>query len=367
MKQHYAVVIVGGGQSGLVSGYQLKRAGITDFVILDANAEIGGSWQQYYDSLRLFSPARYGQLPGLRFPGDPNRYPTKSEVIAYLREYARVHELPVKSGTRVSKISQTQEGLFCLDTSAGILTAQSVISASGSFNTPYTPTIEGAETFTGKTLHAYDYRNPQPFSGQHVIVVGARDSAMQIAYDLMPHARVTMALRHPLKFMPKYVLGKSIFWWLHDTGYDQLPLGLFTHLKGSESIVGKQPYQDALKAGKIATKPMFTRITASGVVWQDGSEEPADTLLYATGYKPGLTYLASLLGALDAEGHACQHDGVSTTIKGLYYVGLFGQRSHASATLRGVGKDAERVTQRIAHYLAASAPQLPQVAQQITN
>ena len=174
---------------------------------------------------------------------------------------------------------------------------------------------------------------------------------MQIAYDLAPHARVSMAVRHPLKFFPKYVLGKSLFWWLHDTGYDELPLGLFNRLEASKRIIGKEPYQSAIAAGNPAVKPMFTTYTEDGVVWGDGTPEAVDTVIYATGFNPGLTYLRSL-DALDDEGYACHHNGVSETVDGLFYVGLFGQRSHASATLRGVGRDAKAIARKVAAFVA---------------
>lgn len=358
VNDHYRIVVIGGGQAGLVTGYYLKLAGL-DFVILDANDNIGGSWQHYYESLHLFSPAKYGELPGLKFPGDPKHYPSKYEVIEYLRRYAKTHELPIESGVRVARVEKN-DGIFLLHTQTGtVYKADAVISATGPFNTPYMPNLPKAEQFSGTRLHSFNYRRPEPYAGQHVVVIGARDSAMQIAYDLIGHARVSMAARHELKFTPKYVLGKSIFWWLHDTGYDQLPLGLFKQLEGSPKIIGREPYQTALKNGNPTVRPMFTEFTAEGVVWGDGEREAVDTVIYATGYRPGLDYLAPL-GALDDNGFPCHRAGVSETVEGLYYVGLFGQRSHASATLRGVGKDAAYIVEAVADYLKSWPAAIPQ-------
>lgn len=345
----FDVIIIGGGQSGLVTGYFLKQHAV-DFAILDANEAIGGSWQHYYESLKLFSPAKWAELPGLPFPGDSSHYPTRYEVIEYLREYARVHELPVRSGVRVQEV--TREGdVFALHTADGkVYHARAVISATGPFNTPYTPHINGMERFGGAMLHAYDYHRPEPYTGQHVVVVGSRDSAMQIAYELASVARVSMAVRHKLKFMPRRFLGINTFWWLHETGYDEIPLGLFTDLHGTDKIMGKEPYQAALAAGNPKPKPMFTEMTETGVVWGDGTVENADTVLFATGYKQGVDYLAPL-GALDADGNACHRGGVSDRVAGLFYVGLFGQRSPASATLRGVDRDARIIARKTAQYL----------------
>lgn len=345
----YDTIVIGAGQSGLVSGYFLKQQQLS-FTILEKNVASGGAWQHYYESLKLYSPAKYATLPGLSFPGDPKRYPTRNEVINYLQQYAAVHELPIEYGITVQTVEKTPIGFRVITTAGETYEARTLISASGPFNTPYVPNIPGREGFGGNTLHAYDYRNPAPYRGQHVVVVGSRDSAMQIAYDLASVAQVSMAVRHDLRFMPKYVLGKSLFFWLHDTGYDRLPIGLFKKLAGSDKIIGYEPYRSALEAGNPAPKPMFTRFTETGVVWGDGAHEDVDTVIFATGYKQGLGYLADL-GALDEDGRACHHDGVSQHVPGLYYVGLFGQRSHASATLRGVGGDARRTVERVARYL----------------
>jgi putative flavoprotein involved in K+ transport len=219
------------------------------------------------------------------------------------------------------------------------------------------PKLKGMEQFNGEQVHSYHYKKPQPYTGKHVVVIGSRDSAMQIAHELADVARVSMAVRHELKFLPKYVLGISVFWWLHETGYDELPLGLFTAIDGSDKIMGKEQYQAAFDAGNPTTKPMFSHFTENGVVWGDGTYEDVDAVIYATGYKPGLGYLQAL-GALDENGKPCHRGGVSDRVDGLYYVGLFGQRSHASATLRGVDKDAKFIVNRMMDYLKHTAPQL---------
>lgn len=350
MKHIFDTIVIGGGQSGLVTGYFLNQVFLS-YTILDANEQIGGSWQHYYESLKLFSPAKWAELPGLPFPGSPDHYPTRYEVIDYLQTYAHAHRLPVQSGVRVARVEK-DNGLFIVQTEDGReLRSRAVVSATGPFNTPRVPHIDGAEAFEGKTLHSFDYHRPEPYAGQHVVVVGSRDSAMQIAYELSKFARVSMAVRHDLKFMPKYIAGVSTFWWLHETGYDGLPLGLLTELDGTDRIMGKQPYQAALAAGNPTTKPMFTHYTPGGVVWGDGEPEDVDAVIYATGYHQGANYLAPL-DVLDEKGNVCHRGGVSERVPGLYFVGLFGQRSHASATLRGVGRDARFIVRELHDYLS---------------
>jgi putative flavoprotein involved in K+ transport len=125
-------LVIGAGQAGLAAGYQLQRAG-RSFTILDAGAQPGGSWPQYYGSLRLFSPARFSSLPGLRFPGDPERYPARDEVITYLRDYATHFQLPIVGGTRVARITREQE-LFAVQADTGqVFQARSLIAAPARF------------------------------------------------------------------------------------------------------------------------------------------------------------------------------------------------------------------------------------------
>ena len=342
-------IVIGAGQSGLAAGYALKQMGLS-FTLLDRHDQLGGSWQDYFKSLTLFSPARYAALPGMAFPGDPAHYPHRDEVIAYLRRYATGFDLPVVLGTSVERIERSSEG-FCLSTNQGSYTAKSLIAASGPFNTPYMPTITGREIFQGQVLHAYDYKEAAPYVGQHVVVIGARESAIQIAVELSHVARVTLATRRPLQFVPQRILGLDIHFFLHATRFDTLPVGLWTTLEGSKRIVEVGRYRDALKTGNPRRRAMFERFTERGVMWNSGEQESVDTIIFATGYRPGLDYLKTLPGALDEQGYPCHRGGVSLTVPGLFYVGLFGQRSHASATLRGVGRDARDIAAKIARLI----------------
>ena len=344
----YDCIVIGAGQSGLAAGYYLRQAGLR-FVILDQNKTLGGSWQHYYKSLKLFSPARYAALPGMPLPTSPDHYPLRNEVIAYLQAYAEHFELPIMMNTTVKQVLKTNDN-FVLQTSVGEYHAKALISATGSFNTPYIPTLPDIACFRGKILHAFDYTDSHAYRGQHILVIGAGESAIQIAFDLAPVARVTLASRQPLRFQPQYILGLDIHIFLHGTGYDTLPLGLWKKLKGSHRIIETAPYRAALASGNPKERRMFTRFTEQGVIWNDGQEEPVDTVIFATGYRPSLDYL-TLLGALDPDGNPCHRGGMSRYVPGLYYLGLFGQRSHASATIRGVGRDARYIVNRLQRYL----------------
>jgi putative flavoprotein involved in K+ transport len=347
-------LVVGAGQAGLAAGYHLKRAGLS-FEILEARGEPGGSWPGYYDSLKLFSPARYSGLPGMPFPGSPDRYPARDEVVGYLRGYAEAFGLPVLAGKRVLRAERAAGGGFRLLTDdGGEYRARTLIAATGSFARPHQPRFPGQEAFRGKILHAAEYRNPIPFRGKRVVIVGGGNSAVQIAHELVEVAETTLATRSPIRFMPQLVLGRDLHFWLSVSGLDRLPLGRLFDVSEPGGVVDDGTYAAAVRSARPDRRPVFSRFTESGVVWDDGREEPVDAVLLATGYGPNLGYLGPL-GALRADGHPDQRAGVSRTVPGLYFVGLLFQTSFASATLRGVGSDAELVVARARRQVARSA------------
>ena len=356
MHQIVDTLVIGAGQAGLAAGYQLQRAG-RSFTILDAAAQAGGSWPHYYNSLRLFSPARFSSLPGLPFPGDPERYPTRDEVIAYLRQYAEYFQLPIVTNAFVAQIARDSE-LFTVQTDDGrAFQARSLIAATGSFHRPYLPQLPGQDTFRGSVLHAFAYRDPAPFQSQRVVVVGAGNSAVQIATELAQVARVTLATREPVRFVNQRPYRRDIHFWWWLTRFDTRPLDSAIGRWLNGLVDGKGPrvldtgiYRAGLAAGKPDRRPMFASFTNSGITWNDGSAEGVDTLIFATGYRPNLAYLAPL-GALDAQGQAWQRDGVSLTVPGLYFVGISNQRTFASATLRGVGPDAAALVRDLTRHL----------------
>ena len=181
------------------------------------------------------------------------------------------------------------------------------------------------------------------------MVVGGGETAIQIAVELATVARVTLVSRHPLQFMPQHILGQDIVFWLHATGYDMLPISLGAVYR-SPKIIEAVPYRRILASGNPSVRRMFCRFTETGVAWPDGTSESVDTVIFATGYHPGLDYLVRLK-ALNNAGKPYHKNGISQRIPGLYFVGLSGQRAQASATLRGVGYDARYIVNKVATYL----------------
>ncbi|TDC83304.1 NAD(P)/FAD-dependent oxidoreductase [Micromonospora sp. KC606] len=344
------MVIVGGGQSGLAAARAALAAGLRP-VVLHAGTEPVGSWPDYYDSLTLFSPARYSALPGMPFAGDPDHHPHRDEVVAYLHRYAATVDAEIRTGVRVAAVHPRADSGFLIHTEAGDqIAAAGVVAASGSFGNPYLPDLPGRGDFTGDLLHVADYHRPGPYSGKRVVVVGAGNSAVQVAHELAAHAHVTLATREPVRFLPQRIGGRDLHHWLRATGADRLPRRILTHLIRHAAVLDAGAYRQAIASGRLARRDMFSAFTPEGVVWSDGTTEAVDTVIFATGYRPDSSYLEPL-GAL-AHGTPRQVDGLSTTHQGLAYVGLEFQRSFASNTLRGVSRDATHVMRALAAHLS---------------
>ncbi|MBA8956111.1 flavin-containing monooxygenase [Actinomadura namibiensis] len=341
-----SVIVVGGGQAGLAAAHVARTLGLEPLV-LEAADRPAGSWPHYYDSLTLFSPARRSALPGLPFPGDPDGYPARDEVVTYLGDYASRLDADIRTGRRVERVTAGPGGLDVLTTGGERFAAPMVVAATGAFTRPHHPRPPGLATFTGRVLHSAGYRSPKGFEGRRVVIVGGGNSAVQIGVELAAVARVTLATRRPLRFVAQKVLGRDMHLWLAWTGLDSAGWArpLLTGGKGTP-VFDTGAYRARIATGAPDRRPMFTRLDGDHVVWSDGTRERVDVVLLATGYRPGVDYLGGL-GALDDAGRPLHRGGVSTVHPGLGYVGLEWQRSFASATLRGVGADARHVLTRL--------------------
>ncbi|GAA4609719.1 putative flavoprotein involved in K+ transport [Actinoplanes octamycinicus] len=331
------LVVIGGGQSGLATAHVALRRSLRPLV-LDASPGPGGSWPSYYDSLTLFSPASFSALPGRAFPGDPDRYPVRDEVVDYLAAYAAGLDAEVRFGARVERVT-ADGGAFTVAVADGSeVRAPAVVAATGGFGTPYLPTLPGLESFTGRVLHAAQYRNPDGFAGARVVVVGGGNSAVQIAVELAGVANVSLATRRPLRFQRQRILGRDFHWWLTRTGLDTSSWGPRL-VAGAVPVIDDGRYRAAIRAGRPDHRPLFAQVDGDRVWWADGTVERVEVIVLATGYRPDLPYLAGT-GALDGQGLPRHAGGVSAAVAGLGFVGVERQRSFASATLRGVGRDA---------------------------
>jgi len=343
------VIVIGAGQAGLAAAHAL---GCTDlhFTVLEAGEQPGGSWPHFYDSLTLFTPARYCALPGLPFPGDQGRYPHRDEAAAYLRQYVEHFDLPVRTGSRVAAVRTQPDGFVAEVHGGESITARAVIAATGLFGAPQVPALPGLASYTGELLHAAAYRRPAPFTGKRVVVVGGGNSAIQIAVELAQVARVSLATKAPLRMRTQRPLGIDLHHWLHYSRIDRLPLG--RRAAASVGVLDDGQYTAALAAGRPEQRDMFTTLTADGVGWPDGTSERVDAVVLGTGYRPALGFLPP--AAYGPDGWPAQRRGISSTVPGLSYVGLPGQTGVASAMLRGVGPDAAHVVRELRRRLTTA-------------
>jgi putative flavoprotein involved in K+ transport len=262
----------------------------------------------------------------------------------------------IHTSTRVVAVRQEDREYVVTSADGRQLRAAGVVAASGSFSSPYRPALPGQDGFTGELLHVADYRSPAPYEGKRVLVVGAGDSAAQVASELAPVAKVTLAARHPLRFIPQRIGGHDVHYWLGETGFDTLPAAWLDKIAGGSVITDSVGFRQALADGLLDVSPMFTGLDGDHVIWNHHQRERADAVILATGYRPSLGYLCGL-GALDASGAPLHAGGISTTHLGLVYLGLEHQRTFASNTLRGVSADAAAVIAPLAAWIH-DAPQV---------
>jgi thioredoxin reductase len=309
------VVVIGAGQAGLSAAYGLRRAGLgpgPGFVVLDGEDGPGGAWRHRWPSLRVDGAHRISDLPGLPFdPVDPTR-PAAEAVPAYFADYERRFGLEVVRPVRVSVVRDARQitqadataptpatehsaAKLLIETDRGTWRSRALINATGTWTRPFRPLYPGQESFRGLQLHPAQYRGPEPFAGLRVVVVGGGTSAVQLLLEIAPvAASTTWVTRRPPVF--------------HDGPFDAeagraavaLVDGRVRAGLPPQSVVGvtglmlTPAVHEGIDAGILDRRPMFDHLTPGGVVWADGTAEPADAILWATGWRAALSHLAPL-------------------------------------------------------------------------
>ncbi|MFI8403822.1 flavin-containing monooxygenase [Streptomyces sp. NPDC085463] len=258
--EHFDVPAIGSGRSGLAAARGLLGEGLRP-VIPEASGRAAGSWPGT-TAVPLVSPARYGSLPGMPFGGDPDRYPRRDEVAAYLLRYAERLDVDIRIHSRVAAVRADREG-FTLDLEGGgHLDARAVVTATGGFGRPSRPALPGIGTFADTLLHVSEYRAPQVYAGWRVVVVGAGNSAVQVAVELAEVSRVGLAGRAPVRWFPQRPLGQDLHFWLTATGLDAAPLGRFQSRPAAMAVIDDGRYRAALAAGRPERRPCSPESTA---------------------------------------------------------------------------------------------------------
>ncbi len=357
MSTHHEVVVIGGGQAGLAIGSHLARQD-RDFAILEAAEVPAAAWRERWDSLRLFTPARYDSLPGRPFPGDPDHHPTRDEVVAYLTDYAR--ELPVQLGSRVTRLGRA-DGRFVVRLEDRTCTADQVVVATGPFQTPRVPAIAAGLGADVLQLHSAGYRRPAQVPAGPVLVVGGGNTGYQLAEELAASHEVHLSVGERQRPLPQRVLGRDVFAWLDALGAMDHPADsrIGRRMKASDTLVGSSPRR-ARRLG-IRLRARTVRADGRTVTFADGSAVEVRTVLWATGF--GLDHSWVDLPVHGSDGTIVQQRGV-TPVPGLHVLGLPWLHSRGSALLGWVRHDAAHVAAAITAHAAAgvsdrSAPLRP--------
>jgi putative flavoprotein involved in K+ transport len=352
LDEHVETVVAGGGQAGLSVGYQLARRGLP-FVILDAGDRVGDSWRRRWDSLRLFTPARFDGLAGMPFPAPRHSYPTKDAMADYLESYATRFDLPVRLGMRVDRVARNGTG-FVVTAGGRRLLADNVVIAIGSWQRPRVPDDAARLNPAVVQMHAADYRNAEQLQDGDVLVVGAGNSGAEIALDAVRSGRrVWLSGRDvghiPIRiesFAARFVLPLILRGLFHRVLTTRTPMGrrkrpdVFAH---GLPLVRTKP--EDLGAAGIERVPRVVGVRDGLPELEDGRVLHVGNVLWCTGFGPGI-------GWLDIPGVA--HDdpvterGVVPGQPGLYFVGQLFLYSVSSAMIHGLARDARHVARHIA-------------------
>jgi putative flavoprotein involved in K+ transport len=348
--QQREVVVIGGGQAGLAIGYLLAQQD-RRFTILEAAGEPAAAWRTRWDSLKLFTPVRYDSLPGLTFPGDPDSYPGRDDVVAYLTDYARRFELPVEFDSRVRTV-RPGDGGFLVELADRAYEADQVVVAAGPFQVPFTPVISADLSTEVTQLHSGDYRSPGDLPPGAALVVGGGNTGFQIAAELSQSRDVHLAVGARQTPLPQRLLGRDLFRYLEATGLmdKTVTSRIGQRLKDRETLIGSSPRRARRRGIKL--RPRATGAQGSTVTFADGSDVTVDAVVWATGFRLDHSFVE--LPVFDARGQVKHQRGV-TELPGLYFLGLPWQHTRGSALLGWVKDDAEFIAQRIGGFARSHA------------
>lgn len=354
---HIETVIIGAGQAGLATGYQLQQRG-HPFVILDAGTRVGDQWRRQWDSLTLYSPAKNDSLPGLPFPAPRWSFPGKDQVADYLETYAQTFELPIRFGVRVEGLDADGEG-YLVTTDRGRYTCRNVVVCTGTFGrTPYVPDLAGELDPSILQLHSSQYRRPGQLREGPVLVVGASHSGTDVAYEAATTRPTILAGRDCGQIPPRlesrvmHVLFPVLmFAWRHvlnrSTPIGRKEMDAIRHHGGPMLRVKRSDLADR-GVERVTSRVEDVR---DGLPVVDGTPREVANVVWATGFRQTFDWIN--LPILGEDGWPREFRGVVEDAPGLYFCGLCFQYSFTSMLIAGAGRDSAYVAD---HLLARTEP-----------
>lgn len=347
-RERFDVVVIGGGQAGLSVGYHLARRGVR-FVILDASERVGDTWRKRWDSLRLFTPARFDSLDGMPFPAPGDSFPTKDEMANYLEAYAARFQLPVRSGFKVDKLSKSGEG-YVIKSGDVELEAKQVVVAMSNYQAPRAPSFARELDPSIVQLHSSEYRNPSQLKKGAVLVAGAGNSGAEVALELSRHHETWMSGRAtghvPFRiagFWGRLILVRLVLRvFFHRVMTIKTPIGRKVRAKlltQGGPLIRVKP--EDLAAAGVRTAPKVVGVRDGLPLLQDGRILDVKNVVWCTGFDQGLSWIN--LPIFGDYGEPSHDGGVVTSEPGLYFVGRLFLYAGSSVMVHGVGRDAARI------------------------
>ncbi len=355
--ERFETVIIGGGQAGLAVGYHLARRG-RSVVILDANDRIGDSWRNRWDSLRVFTPARYDGLPGWSFPAPGWSYPTKDEVADYFESYAARFRLPVRTGIRVDGLSR-EDGGYVVTSGLSRFEARNVVVATGGYPAPRIPVSASELDPNIVQLHSSQYRNQSQLRTGGVLVVGAGNSGGEIALESSKDHQTWLSGRdtgqEPVRAgsLPDRVFTPPFWFLLSHVFTVRNPMGrkVRAQLSNTGLPLARVRRKDLIRAG-VERVPRVTGVRDGLPMLADGQVLDVANVIWCTGFGHDFGWID--LPVFDNDGQPRHDRGVVRSEPGLYFIGLFFLSTLASSLIGGVARDAGLIARNIASHRAAA-------------
>jgi putative flavoprotein involved in K+ transport len=363
-REHFDTVVIGGGQAGLSVGYYLARQG-RSFTILDAGERVGDSWRHRWDSLHLFTPARFDGLVGMPFSAPPFSFPTKDQMADYLEEYARRFQLPVMNGIRVDRLSRAGDG-YLIEAGARQFEARHVVVAMSSYQVPRVPALSKQLRPDIVQLHSSEYRNPQQLKPGGVLLVGAGNSGAEIAIDVARTHPTWMAGRDtghvpfkidglPARLFLARVLFRIVFHRVLTVGTPMGRRARRTMFRQGAPLIRVKPAH--LTAAGVQRLPRISRVIDGLPALEDGSPVEVTNVIWCTGFGNGLSWID--LPIFEPDGEPRHQSGICSDAPGLYFVGLHFLHSFSSTMIHGIARDARRIADTIARRSRAGQAAAP--------